>query len=164
MRSAVEYRWVNLGIGDIVVMTAAARITTVLGSCISVCLFDEERAVGGMNHFMLPAPMGSRNGTPGRFGSESIPELVRRMAAAGARRGRTVAKVFGGGNVLAGLSGAGSVAGRNIEVARHCLVELHIPVVAEDTGGSHGRKVDFFTDSGKVLVRAVEHQQFLTNR
>lgn len=151
---------INLGIGDIQVVTEPSVLSTVLGSCVCVCFFDEKSGVSGMNHYMLPEPMGNNSAGPGRFGTLSIPELLERMLASGAKRHQIIAKVFGGGQVLPQLSGVNSVASRNIEVAQRVLGMLRIPVVAQDTGGNHGRKVFFYTDTGKVMVRAVGNTRF----
>src|SRR5947209_14480493 len=53
-------------------------ITTILGSGVSLCLWDSERGIGGSNHFLLPdGPEDGENAT--RYGNVANPMLLRRM-------------------------------------------------------------------------------------
>jgi len=82
---AAEIGEVTLWAGDIFVSEKQIRMTTVLGSCVSVCLFDRLRCFGGMNHYLLPSP-----GEGGRHGEWSIRELYQRMLALGSHPRRDV--------------------------------------------------------------------------
>ena len=50
---------------------ADAMLSTVLGSCISVCLTDGDARIGGMNHFLLPQGRGDDSGHI-RFGVNAM--------------------------------------------------------------------------------------------
>jgi len=131
-------------------------LITLLGSCIAVCLIDEESHVVGMNHFMLPGSLdlGSPLSTGDtKYGSASIDMLVREMVSAGAKLINLRAKVFGAGNVVGTFSGG--VAGSNAEFAKDYLAALDIPVIAEDLGGNWGRKLYFFSHSGEVFIKRI---------
>ena len=146
---------VYLYAGQLFVSPSPARITTILGSCLSRGLWDPVTGVGGMNHYMLPHNIGMNAGTP-RFAPTAIRELLTQLDAAGAKRSRLQAKLFGGACVMASFQANGSDLGsRNVEVARDYLHAARIPVVFEDVGGTHGRKVVFRTDSGVTMVRKV---------
>lgn len=127
-------------------------ITTVLGSCVSVCLWDPSRRVGGMNHYLLPLWNGDGLRTP-KYGNIAIPMLVDRLLEAGCSRGGLKAKVFGGASVLESSSGLLNVGERNIRYAESALEEARIPIIGKDVGGTSGRKLMFVTDTGDVFVR-----------
>jgi len=132
-----------------------AVLTTILGSCVAVCLWDSSLRAGGMNHFLLPSPMGPEP-DPARFGSAAVPMLLERLYALGARRATLQAKVFGGAWLSDAFSGGEDHLGRrNAEIAMSVLRREGIAVVAEDVGGRRGRKVVFDTHEGAVWVRLV---------
>lgn len=127
-------------------------VTTVLGSCVSVCLWDPASRTGGINHYLLPLWNGDGLRTP-KYGNIAIPMLVEKLLQAGCARGNLKAKVFGGASVLEGSSGLLNVGERNIHFAEGALEEARIPVIGKDVGGTSGRKLLFVTGSGDVYVR-----------
>lgn len=138
--------------GQIHAAAEATAITTVLGSCVSVCLFDRAAGVGGMNHYLLPTHV-ERERSP-RFGNVAIELLLADVTAQGARRGRLEAKVFGGAS-LTGMSREGRrpLGEENVRVALRLLESLAIPVVDGDVRGTRGRKLVFHTDDGSAWMR-----------
>ncbi len=132
-------------------------VITVLGSCISVCLWDSRRGIGGINHFMLPFWNGEGLASP-RFGNIAIAKLIERMIELGADRNQLQAKVFGGGDMLKATSAFMNIGQRNIVLAEDMLREARIPIVSADTGGKHGRKLVFNTRTGLVLVKLLKKQ------
>ncbi|MBE7368796.1 chemoreceptor glutamine deamidase CheD [Ramlibacter pallidus] len=130
-------------------------ITTVLGSCVSTCLWDPLERIGGMNHFMLPgdtASPGSPWAESARFGVYAMEVLINDMLRMGADRRRMVAKVFGGAQLLAGFDRL-DVGAKNSEFVLEFLRVEGIRVVAKDLMDVCPRKVHFFVDSGKVQVK-----------
>lgn len=128
------------------------RVTTVLGSCIAVCLFDPVRRAGGINHYMLPLWNGEGLPTP-RYGSVAIDLLIDRLQSFGCLASRLQAKLFGGAAMWDNGNSLMSVGERNIDIAGRMLERYNIPVVAQDIGGSVSRKVIFFTATGEILLR-----------
>lgn len=127
------------------------QISTVLGSCVAVCLWDKVNRKGGMNHIMLPLWNGEGLATP-KYGNIAMEKLLSKVLSIGCRREHLLAKVFGGANV----SGTGlevfMIGDRNITLAFQMLEEFRIPVVANDVGGKIGRKIIMNSESGVVLV------------
>ena len=123
-------------------------ITTTLGSCIAACLWDRERRVGGMNHFMLP----EGSGDSGRYGSYAMELLINELMKRGATRMTLEAKVFGGGAVIAGMSSI-NVGERNTQFVIDYLQTEHIPIVSRDVLEIYPRKVCFLPASGKAMVK-----------
>jgi chemotaxis protein CheD len=132
-------------------------VTTVLGSCVAVCLWEPQLACGGINHFLLPLWNGEGLPTP-RYGNVAIPLLVEQLTALGARRERLQAKLFGGASMWQGSEGLLAVGERNIALARTQLGELHVPILAADVGGTMGRKLVFNSGTGEVLLRRNRNQ------
>ncbi len=130
-------------------------IQTVLGSCVSVCLKDEQAGLSGMNHFMLPEAANSNNiiaSDAGRYGIQAMELLINEMILRGAERSRLKAKVFGGGHVLKMAESSKSIPAANAKFALSFLSMENIPVLAKDLGGTSGRKILFFASNGKVQV------------
>lgn len=128
-------------------------IVTVLGSCVSACILDPVAMVGGMNHFMLPLSRRDRDQDvffAARYGAAAMEYLINDLMHLGASRDRLVAKAFGGGKVMEGLTDVGS---QNIHFVRTFLQQEGIPVWSEDMGGLCARKVYFFPHTGQVLVK-----------
>jgi chemotaxis protein CheD len=134
-------------------LAASARplaVSTILGSCVGVCLFDAARGVGGMNHFLLPDSAGNARPTA-RFGDIAMEQLLAEVLQAGARRSRLAARVYGGACVLAAFRGQGD----HLVVALRYLEDERIPVLERDTGGRHGRRIVFHTWDGAAEARRI---------
>ena len=130
---------------------APVALVTLLGSCVAACLYDATLGVGGMNHFMLPGG-GDDDGTCARYGVNAMELLINDLLKLGARRNRLQAKVFGGGNVLAGFH-SDPVGTRNARFVLEYLGAENIPIRAQDLGDIHARKVGFFPQTGRTLVK-----------
>jgi chemotaxis protein CheD len=139
-------------VGQIHIDNAPMAISTVLGSCVSVCLYDNRLGIGGMNHYLLPFWNGNGLQTP-KFGNIAIPKLIESMMAKGSSTKTLEAKIFGGASMNIGASEAMMIGQKNILVAREILKEYAITIVAEDVGGQNGRKIQFDLERGKVLLK-----------
>jgi chemotaxis protein CheD len=128
---------------------------TVLGSCVAACIRDTQSGIGGMNHFMLPdsnLDTSDPLSKSARYGTFAMELLVNQLMKLGARRSNLEAKVFGGGNVLAGLTSA-NVGERNAQFVMQFLQTEKIRVVAKDLVDIYPRKVYYFPHTGKVLMK-----------
>jgi len=135
---------------------ASARervLVTVLGSCVAACIRDARLGIGGMNHFMLPEAEGERPDWGGaRYGAFAMEVLINHLLKLGAARERLEAKVFGGGNVLPGMTQS-NVGQRNAAFVLAYLETEGIRIAARDLGGDCPRKVYYFPASGRALVK-----------
>ncbi|MCQ2613449.1 MAG: chemotaxis protein CheD [Treponemataceae bacterium] len=135
-------------------------IATVLGSCISIALYDIKQKFGGLNHFMLPKSNSSRAlpaGDEGRFGDYAMELLINDMLKKGARHEDLRAKVFGGANVLETGGDHLNMTGiNNINFALSYLETEKIPVLVNDTGGIFPRKIFFHPLSAKVYLKRIQ--------
>ena len=143
-------RRVYLHPGGIWAEAGAGAITTVLGSCVSVCLWDPDLALGGINHFVLPRGGAVRSG---HYGSHAMPILLERVLALGARREALVSCVFGGASIHPIEGARPQLGSRNVSEAFDFLEREGIVVLRTDVEGGQGRKLTFRTASGTTLVR-----------
>jgi chemotaxis protein CheD len=128
------------------------QVTTILGTCVAVCLFDAHAKVGGLNHYLLPNRVGT--GAGGRFGASAMELLLDRVQSLGAMKSRLRAKVFGGADGRAGS--AGELGKRNVALAYELLEQAGVPVIAADHGGPSARKLIFQTDDGVAWVKYLQ--------
>jgi chemotaxis protein CheD len=155
---------VNLMPGDYFVTSEDLIISTVLGSCISVCFYSEASSFCGMNHFMLPEP-GTRyrdekeimHTDSAFYGINAMESVINAMIKSGVRREHLKAKVFGGGNVIPLRTSGMTVGEQNVEFTMEFLRMEKIPVSACSVGGDYARKILFFTKTREVLLTRLGH-------
>jgi chemotaxis protein CheD len=139
--------------GEVFAAAAPCAVSTILGTCVAVCLWDTHSFVGGMNHYLLPYPVAAKDASP-RFGQIAIPRLIEKLLALGAVRARLQAKVFGGmSSRHSADSRAKDLGASNVSLAFELLSNERIPVVARDVGGPQGRKLVFHLDDGSAWMR-----------
>lgn len=154
-----EVRVIDVGVGELAVGKSPDRIVaSALGSCVGVAVYDPVTGRGGMAHVMLPRASDTAvDGDPVRFADRAMPRLVEEICAQGSLKSRLVAKLAGGAAMFRGDSVAASIGERNAAEVKRQLGLLRIPVLAEDTGGSHARTVILDLRTGKVTVRSLAH-------
>lgn len=139
--------------GQLVVSADVGVLTTILGSCVAVCLHDAKLRVGGLNHFLLPNKCGPGD-VAGRYAPSAIEELIEQLLSCGSLQTRLVAKVVGGASVLAAFGESKEHLGlKNVAAAHETLASYGIPVIGTDTGGTRGRKLVFSPRDGATLVQ-----------
>jgi chemotaxis protein CheD len=148
---AVLFGEATLWAGDLFAEAEPVRVSTVLGSCVSVCLYDPSRRFGGMNHYLVP-----RGGRRLIHGDLATATLIERMEKLGADVGALQAKVFGGGSPLKLENEALAIGAENVAVAREVLGAFGIPIVAEKVGHGAGVRLFFENWTGVVWLRAHE--------
>jgi chemotaxis protein CheD len=147
-------RVVYLHAGNLYASREPSQVLTILGSCVAVCVWDRLIRVGGINHYMLASDIGQQTASL-RYANFAMSELLRQVLELGAERRRIEAKIFGGARVLASFQMSRDLGSKNVEVARERLSQERIKVVAEDVGGTHGRKLVFRTWDGSAHVKQV---------
>lgn len=143
--------------GSIFVHQEAYIVTTVLGSCVSVCLWDPAKKIGGINHYMLPFWNGEGLASP-KYGSIAIPKMIEKMIELGTLKRNLQAKIFGGGEVFGKPNAVMNIGERNIFFAQSVLEREHIPIISADVGGKTGRKIVYDLYTGCVLVKKLNTQ------
>lgn len=152
---------IEVGPGDLRLGGASVTLACRgLGSCVCLALWDPSAEVGGLAHVVLPdSGRYRRPERPGMFADLAPGALVEALRALGARPSRIVAKVTGGASVFAATARVESpifdVGRRNVAALVSVLGRTRIPIVAEDTGGSAGRSIEFRVRDGLVRVRTM---------
>ncbi|HEV7279882.1 MAG TPA: chemotaxis protein CheB [Pirellulaceae bacterium] len=144
--------------GEYFASRGPTELRTVLGSCVSACLFDAVTGVGGMNHFLLPGADGDP--PTARYGADAMSLLIEAMEREGADPRRLVAKVFGGCATLSLGNGGDTVGDRNAAFVRQYLEDRRIPIVAECLDRDRAVRLRFFTATGSALVQRMPAKAF----
>ncbi len=149
---------IRVSIADYAVGRSGTNLITIgLGSCVAIALHSREHSAGGLAHIMLPhAALSQHTDSPGKFASTAVPHMLLQLRALGAVDGFE-ARLVGGSSMFTQLlpNGAVPLGTRNVLAARAACAAAGIPVVAEDTGGGHGRSVFFDIEAGSITVRSV---------
>lgn len=151
----------NVHQGDCLVSgEVGVTFSTVLGSCISACVRDKAAGIGGMNHFLLATQSGSskdRFGESARYGAFAMEKLINAVLSAGTgRKANLEFKIFGGGNIHAGMNDVGQ---KNIEFVREFLRNENYGIASEDMGGNFARRVMFQPATGRALVKRLDSRE-----
>lgn len=153
---------IKVGMADLKVCKCPDALTTLgLGSCVGVALYDPVTKVSGLLHCMLPDSTQIRNNSNlAKFADTGIDELIRQMVHIGANKSRLVAKIAGGAQMfaMAAVNDSLRVGERNVEATKKKLQELNIRLISEDCGLSFGRTVEFYSETGDYLIKAVGKQ------
>ncbi|MCJ8299900.1 MAG: hypothetical protein MJK13_13340 [Pseudomonadales bacterium] len=143
--------------GEFYVSNQDIVITTVLGSCIAACVYDQSTGFGGMNHFMLPHMADQDNQVRClRYGIFAMEQLINQLMKQGSSCANLQLKIAGGGNMLAGTFYIGQ---QNIHFIETFITDENLHLVSSDTGGDQARRVAFFPASGKMLVNNISLRQ-----
>ena len=139
--------------GFIFIPEMATHISTVLGSCVSVCIYDKRRKAGGMNHFQFPFTDKKQSATP-RYGNVATISLIHMLVKDGSKLKHLEAQVFGG--AFNSKISPADIGSENVRVAKKILAERKIRIVSEDVGGQKGIKVVFNTGTNEIGVFRVD--------
>jgi len=150
---------IHVNIGQLHACRSGPVLKTLLGSCVSACLFDPVSRVAGMNHILLSTKADIKSfDSSARYGIHAMEILINEMLKLGAKRSRLQAKAFGGGNVLVTTNNENSPGQRNVEFLLDYLRFEKIPLLAYDFGGPWTRVLQFQTDSFEVFVKKTENR------
>lgn len=158
---------ITVGISDLNIAKGSDTLVTyALGSCVGICLYDPVTKVAGLSHIMLPSSTlvpGVVGKTEMKFADTAIVLLLRKMEAAGAGRIRIKAKIAGGAQMFAAVTGSSiaNIGKRNVEAVKSTLQSLHIPIIAEDTGKDYGRTVWFPAETGIMRITSANKGEWL---
>ncbi len=140
--------------GYIYFSKAPLNLYAVLGSCVAVCIWDENLKIGGMSHYLYPKSP-SKDKTTSKYGDVAVLSLIKMMEKAGAKRESMYAQIVGGAHPPFLRNNRDSLGDKNVEIAREILSKKGIRIASEDTGGTMGRKIVFNTYTGHLMVLKV---------
>jgi len=146
---------VKVGVADFAVAVGEARLTTSgLGSCVGISLFDEEAAVSGLAHVMLPSSNDEPVENEAKYADTAIEALLAEMERHGAKRRRVEAKIAGGSNMLDFTAIGETIGTRNSQAVLETLERMDVPVTGSDVGGDYGRSLEFRSETGTLYVKS----------
>lgn len=152
-------KMIKVGMADMNLCSAPDAITTLgLGSCVGIVLYDATKKVCGMVHVMLPDSTQIRNNQNlAKFADTGIEALLGELLKMGANRRCITAKIAGGAQMFAFSTNNDMlrVGERNVEATKRKLAQLGIPILAEDTGLTYGRTIEFYPENGNLIIKAV---------
>jgi len=156
---------IKVGMADLNVCTSPNVITTLgLGSCVGIVLHDPIRKIAGMVHVMLPdSKKILNNENKAKFADTGIDALILEMTKIGADRRGLIAKIAGGAQMFAFSSNNEMmrIGDRNVEATKLKLQQLGIVIKAEDTGANYGRTIEFYPETGMLLIKSVGKEKKL---
>jgi len=141
--------------GQIYCQRQPALVSTILGSCVSLCLWDPKAGFGGINHYVLPGSGAAAEAKNARYGEVAIEFLHRRMLQLGANADLLQAKIFGGASVFPLGASQTTVGTRNVELVIDRMQDLQVSIVEQETGGDVGRQLVFDSGTGQVVARVI---------
>ena len=150
---------VTIHVGDIHVSDRPVEIKTILGSCISACMFDPSTHIGGMNHFLLPGELDSSDLST-RYGINAMEMLINEMMKFGANRIHLRAKAFGGADIFQTNHKLMMVGKKNIRFIRDFLATEKIPLVGERLGGNAGLIIHYYARTFEVFVKPIPTDRY----
>jgi len=149
---------IKVGMGEGAVTSTPHIISSPgIGSCVVVTLYDSRKQVGGLAHIMLPDSNGINGRRPPYHCADTaIATLLKRLQSKGAARENLAAKIIGGARMFASSNSSSPGIGKqNITSIRQILSRERLPLIGEDTDGGYGRSIEFYLNSGRVIIRAV---------
>jgi len=150
---------IKVGMADLNCTKSPGVLTTLgLGSCVGVCLYDTSTKISGMVHIMLPSSLQIKNNSNvAKFADTGIVKLIEDMQKLGASKYRLVSKIAGGAQMFNfnDSSDIMRIGSRNVTATKEVLQSLNIPIIAEDTGGSYGRTIELYSETGILLIKTI---------
>lgn len=156
-----EVAIIKVGMADLSIAKEPDILTTLgLGSCVGIALYDASLKLGGLAHIMLPdSTQIKNNSNKAKFADTAIELLLEQMINKGARKNRMVAKIAGGAHMFdfKNMDDMMRIGTRNVTAVTQILKEIHIPIIAQDTGDNYGRTIELHTLTGMLRVKTIGH-------
>ncbi|MBF0528384.1 MAG: response regulator [Deltaproteobacteria bacterium] len=146
--------------GEYIISKKPHDVTTLLGSCVAVCLYSKTAKFGGVNHYMLPSSGSGSWENNAKYGDYSIQTLIQFMERGAGTLEGTEAMIFGGANVVGAIKSGANIGEKNVELARQMLKDHRIPITKEVVGGFTGMKIRYQTWDNHIEYRQIERSQF----
>lgn len=146
---------VRVAMAEMKVGSKPIELVTNVGSCVAICLHDSTNNCGGLAHIMLPnSAIAPQNFPPCKFADTAIPALIESLRETTRKEVHLSAKIAGGANIFKFENNDGPTIGeKNVDAVKMALKANKIRLVAEDVGGTYGRKITFSIRSGVVTIR-----------
>jgi chemotaxis protein CheD len=146
---------VRVAMAEMKVESKPIELVTSVGSCVAICICDLTNKCGGLAHIMLPnSAIAPQDFPPCKFADTAIPALANAVREISGKENRLSAKIAGGANIFKFENNNGPhIGAKNVDAVKTSLNANKIRLVAEDVGGSYGRRINFNIKSGVVAIR-----------
>lgn len=152
-------KMIKVGMADLKSCKAPEVLTTLgLGSCVGIVLYDPISKVSGLAHVMLPDSTQIRNNSNvAKFADTAVDKLISDMVRLGANKSRLVAKIAGGAQMFSfgSANEMMRIGERNAKATKAKLAALSIRLLAEDTGENYGRTIEYYSETGNLLIKTI---------
>ena len=149
---------VRVGMSEMKIASPPTILTTTVGSCIALCMYARRFHIGGMAHIVLPTNNGLKDeDSPFKFADTAVPGLASALRSKGVKHYSLEAKIAGGANMFSMIDNPVlNIGKKNIAMVKTVLAREKIPLVAEDVGGTCGRRIEFDVSSGKLKITTIK--------
>ena len=153
---------INVGVADLATSSSPDILKTILGSCIGIAVYSSKDRIGGLLHIMLPQ-LNNGDMNKAKYANTGIPMLISTIENRyGIKRHNLIAKIAGGANMFSFIKNTNTIfdiGNRNIAAVKYLLKELGIPIVGEDVGANYGRRIEFYLESGKMVITGPDRKE-----
>lgn len=153
---------INVGVADLVTSSSPDILKTILGSCIGIAIYSPKDRIGGLLHIMLPQ-LNNGDMNKAKYANTGIPMLISTIENKyGIKRHTLIAKIAGGANMFSFIKNTNTIfdiGNRNIAAVKYLLKDLGIPIVGEDVGANYGRRIEFYLESGKMVITGPDRKE-----
>lgn len=153
---------INVGVADLATSSSPDVLKTILGSCIGIAIYSPKDRIGGLLHIMLPQ-LNNGDMNKAKYANTGIPMLISTIENRyGIKRHTLIAKIAGGANMFSFIKNTNTIfdiGNRNIAAVKYLLKELGIPIVGEDVGANYGRRIEFYLESGKMVISGPDRKE-----
>jgi chemotaxis protein CheD len=142
--------------GELYVSDIPTIVSTILGSCIAVTIYNKRLKLGGICHAMLPRSPFAKEHSVFRYADSSILYMLNKFTTMGIKKDEMEIKLLGGADVIDRINeDTASIGRKNIDIALEIIKNESLHLVISDVGGRMGRKVHFYTHTGKILLKRI---------
>jgi chemotaxis protein CheD len=154
MTKTIGHREVFVNPGEFFFGEGNIRITTILGSCVSITMWHPSLKHGGICHYILDSRGVIVDHLNGKYADEAMELFRLELKKRKTDPADYQVKVFGGGNMFGkDQSGGGEIGQQNIEAAHRLLRRDGFSIAAENVGGFGHRRLMFDLWNGDVWMR-----------
>ncbi len=142
--------------GEIYISDIPTVVSTILGSCVAITIFNKRLGIGGICHAMLPNSPYEKEDSAFRYVDRSIKYMLKKFEEYGIEKNEMELKLLGGADVISRTNGNSlSIGQKNIEIAINIIKKEKLMLMLSDVGGRQGRKIHFYTKTGEILLKRI---------
>lgn len=132
----------NAHIGEIKLAKRGETLKALLGSCLGIAIFWREQKKCALAHCLLPENPHKSFEINGRFVDQAIVSMLSLLKAKPSDYTKLEVVIVGGSNLTSKHEEfEHQVGSKNVKAALKTCQRLNLPIIFQDVGGEHGRKI-----------------------